>query len=326
MQRRGVARPGELRRHRLERRRRHGGRRGVVEVGAGHRSSLRRRRSWTRRRPYAVGARWREWGMTTLGAVFPPSLPPEALVPAARVADEAGIDELWLWEDCFRESGIATAAIALTATSRIRVGIGVMPTPLRNVALTAMEVATLERAFPGRFLPGIGHGVQEWMEQVGNRASSPLTLLREYATALRALLAGERVTTQGRYVQLRDVALDWPPLTAPPVLSAATGPRTVRLTGEVADGTILTAESAADDVRAARAVVDEARVTSGRADGHLVVVNLATTDDPQRDADAVHAMAEAGADTVVLQPGAYDAPVDGAAFMTYVGTQVRPLL
>ncbi|MGC5167905.1 LLM class flavin-dependent oxidoreductase [Luteimicrobium sp. DT211] len=264
--------------------------------------------------------------MTTLGAVFPPTCPPELLVPAARAAEEAGVDELWLWEDCFKESGVAAAAIALTATTRLRVGVGVMPVPLRNVALTAMEVATLERAFPGRFVPGIGHGVQDWMGQVGNRAESPLTLLREYATALRALLAGERVTTEGRYVRLHDVALDWPPAAAPLVLSAATGPRTVRLTGEVADGTILEAISTPDDVRTARAVVDEARVASGRADGHVVVVNLATTGDARADADAVRARADAGADTVVLQPAEEDAAFDAEAFVRYVGTQVRPLL
>ena len=39
--------------------------------------------------------------------------------------------------------------------------------PLRNVALTAMELATVERMFPGRFVPGIGHGVLDWMGQVG---------------------------------------------------------------------------------------------------------------------------------------------------------------
>jgi alkanesulfonate monooxygenase SsuD/methylene tetrahydromethanopterin reductase-like flavin-dependent oxidoreductase (luciferase family) len=264
--------------------------------------------------------------MTTLGAVFPPSCPPELLVAAARAAEDAGLDELWLWEDCFRESGIASAAVALTATERIRVGIGVMPTPLRNVALTAMEVATLDRAFPGRLLPGIGHGVQDWMGQVGNRAESPLTLLREYATALRALLAGERLTTEGRYVRLHDVALDWPPTQAPPVLSAATGPRTVRLTGEVADGTILEAISTPDDVRTARTVVDETRVASGRADGHLLVVNLATTGDARADADAVRARAEAGADTVVVQPADSSGVPDVEAFLRYVGTQVRPLL
>jgi hypothetical protein len=40
--------------------------------------------------------------------------------------------------------------------------------------------------FPGRFIAGVGHGNQRWMAQAGVRVESPLTLLREYVTALRA--------------------------------------------------------------------------------------------------------------------------------------------
>src|SRR5258707_3764469 len=153
--------------------------------------------------------------MATIGAVFPPSLPPERLRSVARAADAAGLDELWLWEDCFREGGIATLAAALAWTEHVRVGIGVLPVPLRNVALAAMEVSSLHRMFPGRPIVGIGHGVQDWMAQVGRKAASPITLFREYATTLRALLAGDRLTVDGRYVRLADVALDWPPPAEP---------------------------------------------------------------------------------------------------------------
>ena len=91
---------------------------------------------------------------------------------------------------------------ALAWTERITVVISLMPVPLRNAALTAMELANLSGMFPGRLIAGLGHGVQEWMGQVGARVDSPLTLLEEYATAVRRLLAGERVTVEGRYVQL----------------------------------------------------------------------------------------------------------------------------
>jgi alkanesulfonate monooxygenase SsuD/methylene tetrahydromethanopterin reductase-like flavin-dependent oxidoreductase (luciferase family) len=202
--------------------------------------------------------------MTTVGCILPPyGNPPSRLLPFARTAEAAGLDELWLWEDCFLESGIASAAAILGATERIAVGIGVMPVPLRNVALTAMEIATLEGAFPGRFLPGVGHGVQHWMAQVGARVDSPLTLLREQVTALRALLAGDRVTTSGRYVTLDDVALDWPPASPPPVLSAATGPKTLRLVGEVADGAVLVADTGLEGVRRAVTLLDEGRAAAG---------------------------------------------------------------
>ena len=59
-----------------------------------------------------------------------------------------------MWEDCFKESGIATATAMLAATSRLTVAIGLLPVPLRNVALTAMELATMSRLFPGRVTAG----------------------------------------------------------------------------------------------------------------------------------------------------------------------------
>jgi len=149
--------------------------------------------------------------VTTFGATCIPQVPPERLREVARAAEDEGLDELWLWEDCFWGGGVATAAAVLAWTARLRVGIGVLPVPLRNVALTAMETATLHRLFPGRLTVGVGHGVQDWMGQVGARPESPVTLLREYIEALRALLRGEQVTTHGRYVHLDDVQLGWPP-------------------------------------------------------------------------------------------------------------------
>ncbi|MBT2365491.1 LLM class flavin-dependent oxidoreductase [Streptomyces sp. ISL-10] len=168
---------------------------------------------------------------TALGAVFRPQLPPERLPAMARAADAAGLEELWLWEDCFPESGIATAAAALAWTERLRVGVGLLPVPLRNVALTSMKAATLLRLFSGRVTPALGHGVQDWMGQVGARVESPLTLLREHLAGMRALLGGERMTVEGRYVRLDGVALDWPPTAAPPVLADALGPKSLRAVG-----------------------------------------------------------------------------------------------
>ncbi|CAL9568808.1 F420-dependent glucose-6-phosphate dehydrogenase [Streptomyces sp. enrichment culture] len=292
--------------------------------------------------------------MTTLGAVFRPQLAPERLRSVARIADEAGLDELWLWEDCFREGGISAAAAALAWTERVRVGVGLLPVPLRNVAITAMEAATLHRMFPGRAILGVGHGVQDWMGQVGARVESPVTLLREHLVALRGLLRGERITTDGRYVRLDDVALDWPPGHEVEVLAGATGPRTVRLTGEAADGTILTATTSPEGVRRARRLIDEGRAAAGRdrdARAHKVVVyllaatgsgagerlraeliaegvggepDLGVAGDAGAVAKAVQRLAEAGADSVVLQPTG-DEP-DPEGFVRFVAEDVRPLV
>src|SRR4051795_5299008 len=173
------------------------------------------------------------------GVVFRPQYPPEELRSAVEAAEAAGIDELWLWEDCFLEGGLTTAAAALAWSSRIRVGVGLLPVPFRNPALAAMELATLARMFPGRFSVALGHGVQDWMRQVGAAVDSPMTLLREHTTAVRSLLRGETVSVSGRYVSLDAVALDWPPATPPRLLVGARGPKTIALGAEVADGVLL---------------------------------------------------------------------------------------
>ena len=289
--------------------------------------------------------------MTGLGVVFRPQLPPERLRAVARLADEVGLEELWLWEDCFLEGGVSTAAAALAWTERVRVGIGLLPVALRNVAVTAMEAASLERMFPGRATLTVGHGVQDWMGQVGARAASPLTLLGEQLEALRALLRGERLSVSGRYVQLDDVGLDWPPQQSVDVFAGATGPRTLRLSGAKADGTLLTASTSPDGVRQARRLIDEGRREAGRTGSHKLVVYLLAATGPDAAArlraelvaeglesvpdlgvagdagavaKAVQRLAEAGADTVVLQPTG-DEP-DPEGFVRFAAEEVRPLV
>ncbi|KQT89514.1 oxidoreductase [Marmoricola sp. Leaf446] len=242
---------------------------------------------------------------TTTGVVFRPQAPPEQLREVVEAADAAeAVDELWLWEDCFLEGGLTAAAAALAWSSRVRVGIGLLPVPLRNPALVAMEVATLARLFPDRFVLGLGHGVLDWMEQVGVRAPSPMTLLREHTSAVAALLAGERVTVSGTYVQLDAVALDWPPARPPRLLVGARGPRTVALAGELTDGVLLDAVAGPDEVARARATAQEARRLAGReGEVHVATYTEIGAADVTPDAVAarVSLLAAAGADTVVLQ-------------------------
>ena len=258
-------------------------------------------------------------GMTILGAISLPQNPPETLRDIARTADQAGLDELWLWEDCFLNGGVAAASAALAWTTNLRVGIGIMPVPFRNVALCAMEIATLARMFGDRAMPGIGHGVQDWMAQVGVKAGSPLTLLREYASSLRSLLAGETVTTAGRYVSLESVTLDWPPAPAPRLLIAATGPKTLALAGELGDGTVLSGGTTPS-------MMAEARKLIAPRDGHDIIVFVAAVTGPNAAArrraaaeawgqdygglagtpadiaEGVREFAAAGATRVILQP------------------------
>ncbi|HEX4981882.1 MAG TPA: LLM class flavin-dependent oxidoreductase [Ilumatobacteraceae bacterium] len=175
----------------------------------------------------------------SIGMCFDRTFPPSVVTEIARCLEEGGADQLWVIEDCFYTAGVSLAATALATTERLTVGIGILPAVARNPAVTAMEIATLCELAPGRFLPGIGHGVQSWMEQMGARTPSPVTTLEETIVAVRRLLAGENVSMHGRHVDLDEVQLDQPPAIVPPVLAGVRGPKSLQMAGRVAAGVVL---------------------------------------------------------------------------------------
>jgi alkanesulfonate monooxygenase SsuD/methylene tetrahydromethanopterin reductase-like flavin-dependent oxidoreductase (luciferase family) len=174
-----------------------------------------------------------------LGLVFPAHAAPETLPSFARHAEELGFDALYVVEDCFLSGGIALATTALAATERLTVGIGLLPAAVRNAAITAMELGTLARLFPGRLEAGFGHGVEAWMEQIGARPPRRLAALTETVDAVRRLLSGETVDADGHFVRLRDVALETAPAEPPKLLVGTTGPLGLQAAGRWADGVIL---------------------------------------------------------------------------------------
>lgn len=174
-----------------------------------------------------------------LGMCFDRGFPAGAIVEYAGALETAGLDELWVIEDCFYTAGVSLAATALAVTDELSVGIGIMPSVARNPAITAMEIATLANIAPRRLVAGIGHGVQSWMGQMGARTPSPLTTLDEVISVVKRLLAGEEVTFDGREVRLDAVRLDQPPVAVPPVLAGVQQVKSLALAGRVADGAIL---------------------------------------------------------------------------------------
>ncbi|WP_377268430.1 LLM class flavin-dependent oxidoreductase [Peterkaempfera sp. SMS 1(5)a] len=271
-----------------------------------------------------------------LGVMFDRDRAPEELTGFATTLEDLGIDELWVVEDLPWAGSIASAAAALGATERLRVGIGIAPAPLRNPVLLAMEFATLARLFPGRLIAGIGHGATELMEVAGALPPARMALLEETVSAVRALLGGAEVTMKGRAVRLDGVRLVHPPVVVPPVLAGVVRPRSLELSGRVAEGTVMAEGQGPVAVAAALDRIDAGRREAGREDPHDLVLftHLRVDDDPERLAaetapvtagcadwlglpaeevflaagDAVTAAGrirelwEAGADSVVLRP------------------------
>jgi alkanesulfonate monooxygenase SsuD/methylene tetrahydromethanopterin reductase-like flavin-dependent oxidoreductase (luciferase family) len=216
-----------------------------------------------------------------IGVMFRPEWPPEELPGFARGAEGAGYEELWLVEDCFLTGGLTMAASALAATREVTVGIGLLPAATRNAAIVAMEIAGLARLHPGRFAAGFGHGVESWMRQIDARPPDRMAALEETVAAVRALLAGETLNVDGRFVHLDDVKLAHRPYEAPPILIGTTGPRGLAAVGRSADGILLPEGSVPAAVRWAREQADAA----GGA-GEVVVYAWLSLDDDRSAAAA----------------------------------------
>ncbi|MBK3633989.1 LLM class flavin-dependent oxidoreductase [Streptomyces sp. MBT97] len=225
-----------------------------------------------------------------VGVMYDRDWAPEELPGFARRAEQLGVDDLWVVEDLGWNGGVSAAAVALGATQRLRVGIGIAPAPLRSPALLAMELATLARVFPGRLVAGVGHGVREWMESAGVAPGSPLALLEETITSVRALLRGERVELDGREVRLDGVKLVHPPAEVPPVVAGVVRPRSLELSGRVADGTLVAEGHGPRDLETTR----ELTAKGGAGAGHtLTVLSFACVgDDPGEVARILHPYTE----------------------------------
>jgi 5,10-methylenetetrahydromethanopterin reductase len=220
-------------------------------------------------------------GSISLGVSLGGAISPALLVDAYQLIEKRGFREIWIHEDYFYHGGFSAAAIALQATRHIAVGIGIVSAVVRHPAATAMEVATLATTYPGRLRVGIGHGAPMWMKQLGLYPKSPLRALREVMTSVRRLLDGETLTQSGLFtfdaVQLTH------PAPGVPLYAGVIGPKSLALSGEIADGTVLTVMSGPKYIAYARDVTAGAAKQAGRSRVHeLPALTLCFVDRDER--------------------------------------------
>ena len=163
---------------------------------------------------------------------------PGDLRRSAQQAERLGFDEIWVSEDYFESAAYAAAAIVLSETERIPVGIGVASLLTRHPAATAMEIATLGHAYPGRLTPGLGLGLPASLRAMGLMPPAPVAEARDSFLAVRSLLFGDQAPTTARSFVEDGVVLAHPLGREQPLFMGALGPRMLELAGEVADGVV----------------------------------------------------------------------------------------
>lgn len=223
----------------------------------------------------------------SVGLVLGSEIAPEHLRPMVSEAEQRGFAEVWLSEDCFFSGGISGAAIALAASERMPVGIGVVSAMTRHPAVLAMEIATLDRAFPGRVMPAVGLGVPTWLGQMGVKPRSGLQAVRDCMALLSELLDGQQTESNDTF-QADAIRLAHPPTVPIPVQMGVAGPKMLQLSGEIAAGTLLSVLASAEYVQWARGQIEIGRARKAHANGHhrLTTFALCAIDDDSSKAKA----------------------------------------
>ncbi|MGH7824255.1 MAG: TIGR03557 family F420-dependent LLM class oxidoreductase [Candidatus Binatia bacterium] len=178
---------------------------------------------------------------------------PQELIECAQRAEEIGFsfamasDHYHPWIDRQGQSSFVWSVIGALAqaTKRIKIGTAVTcPTMRIHPAIIAQAAATAAAMLPGRFLFGVGAGEnlnehilgEHWPQSAVRRE-----MLQEAIEVIRLLWQGGQHSHRGRYYTVENARVYTLPDELPPILIAASGPKSAELAGRIGDGLCATA-------------------------------------------------------------------------------------
>ncbi|MBU6280704.1 LLM class F420-dependent oxidoreductase [bacterium] len=251
----------------------------------------------------------------------------EQLVPIAEVAEEVGLESVWMPEHLvfpavvrsrypYAEDGTPPAirpetplldplivlAQVAARTSRLRLGTNVYVLPLRHPIAVARMATTLDVLSGGRFSFGVGAGwLEEEFEAVGAEFSRRGALVRESVRAMKALWTEAEPTFRGRTWSFGPVRFEPKPVQKPhpPILVGGESEAAIRRAAAIGDGWYgvrHTPESVGPQVERLRAEL----AVAGR--GGVPFEITVSTSAAALDRDALRRFEDAGVDRVVALP------------------------
>jgi F420-dependent oxidoreductase-like protein len=232
----------------------------------------------------------------TIGLTLSPTASKNAVdhyVEVAAMAADAGVGAIWIGQ-FFDVDALSIAALIGRAVPDIAVGTAVVPVYPRHPLVVAAQALTAQAASHGRFHLGLGLGSPPLIERsYGTQVVRPIRYAREYLTALRAVLETGEVDLRGETL----TAVAPMPVVvpgadaAPPILFAAGGEQSLRLAGELSDGTFPYLAGPATLAESIVPTISAAAAAAGRPAPRVVMVvpAVVTSDvDGVRDRAAAH--------------------------------------
>ena len=165
------------------------------------------------------------------------------LVDYTQEADKLGVDQAWSAEAWGMDAIVPLAYLA-AKTEKIKLGTGILQISSRVPSMMAMTAQSLDTVSKGRFILGLGVSGPQVVEGLhGASFAKPLSRLRECVEILRIALAGEKIAYEGDHYLLprpggegKAIRLSQPPKPDLPIYLATLGPKSLQMTGELANG------------------------------------------------------------------------------------------
>jgi 5,10-methylenetetrahydromethanopterin reductase len=194
--------------------------------------------------------------------------------------DALGFDHLWLTDSSLHARNSYTyLALAAMRSTRLTLGTAVTNPLTRHPAITAAAAATVDEISGGRMILGIGAGDRPLLA-LGMKPAS-VDSLRASIGAIRALWGGAHVDIEDAAFTLHDAHLRFPARPDIPVFISASGPRTLELAGEIADGVILLVGLFPEALGWALEHIDRGAAIGGRERPHVAVFAYGAIDDDE---------------------------------------------
>lgn len=167
----------------------------------------------------------------------------QELVEYTVEADKMGVDYVWSAEAWGMDAIVPLAYLA-AVTNRIKLGTGIVQISARVPSMIAMTSQSLATVSNNRFVLGLGVSGPQVVEGLhGASFANPMGRLRECVEIIKKGLGGERLQFEGKHYHLprpggegKPIKLSQPARKDLPIYLATLGPRSLEMTGELADG------------------------------------------------------------------------------------------
>lgn len=192
------------------------------------------------------------------GIEFLPNEPVEKIVKLVKLAEDQGFEYAWITDHYDNKNVYVTLGQVAAGTETIKIGPGVTNPYVRNPAITASAIATIDELSNGRATLGIGPGDKAAFDALGIEWTKPVSTLKESIAIMETLLSKGKTETGAVLKGVKAVQ------EKVPIYMGAQGPMMLKTAGEISDGVLINASNP-KDFEAAIPLIKEGAEAGGKS-------------------------------------------------------------